>query len=359
MFKGFEDQHIAKELISKIREISRKIDKEIKIMEVCGTHTQVISKYGLRKVLPNNIKLISGPGCPVCVTPSLFIEKAIALAQKGFTIMSFGDLLKVPSQNGSLEKKKSEGYKVEVVYSPLDALEYAQNKREEVIFLGIGFETTIPAICVTLERAISEKIKNFKILSAHKTIPEPLKILASDPNLKIDGFILPGHVSVIIGSKIYDFLGQDYKKASVISGFTLIDVLSSILILLKKIVEKDFKCYNNYKRAVSESGNVIAQNLLKTYFEKEDSEWRGFGLIKDSGLKLKSEFAEFDASLIEVKVSEVEEPKGCRCGDVLKGIISPKDCPLLGKVCTPDNPVGACMVSSEGSCSAYYKYERD
>ncbi|MCX7829751.1 MAG: hydrogenase formation protein HypD [Acidobacteria bacterium] len=354
----FENPYAAKRILSEIEILSLKIKNEIKMMEVCGTHTQSISKYGLRRLMPKNVMLISGPGCPVCVTPNSFIERAIALARKGFRIATFGDLLRVPSGNNSLEKEKANGAIIDVVYSPLDALNIAKSTKDEMVFLAVGFETTIPSVCATLKKANDEKIKNFKILSAHKIIPPPLRILASDPQLKIDGFICPGHVSAIIGSKIYDFLPSEFGKGAVVSGFSLVDLLSSIKILLEQKKDNNPSNVNNYKRVVKEEGNLIAKSLIEKFFEMEDAVWRGFGVIKESGLKLRKEWKDFDASLIDVEVKEVKETRGCRCGDVLKGIISPRECPLMGKICNPENPVGACMVSSEGSCAAYYKYER-
>jgi hydrogenase expression/formation protein HypD len=356
----FENKTVAKAILKEIFSLSEKLREPIKIMEVCGTHTQVIAKFGIRKILPKNIKLISGPGCPVCVTPSYYIEQAITLAKMGYFIATFGDLLKVPSNKKSLEKEISNGAKVNVVYSPSDALKIAeQNKSETVIFLAVGFETTIPSICATILEAEKKKIGNFKILSSHKIIPPALEVLAKDPLLKIDGFICPGHVSVIIGAKSYDFLPKKFNRGAVIAGFTPIDILLSVKELVRQKVMNEPENVNNYKRVVKDEGNTFALNLINQLFETVDVEWRGFGVIPSSGLKLKKRWEEFDAEKIEVSFEKPEEPNNCRCGDVLKGIISPSECPLMGKVCSPENPVGACMVSSEGSCSAYYKYERN
>jgi hydrogenase expression/formation protein HypD len=354
-----ESPEVAKKLLQEIRTLSKKLKGDIKLMEVCGTHTQAISRYGLRKLLPENVKLISGPGCPVCVTPSSYIAHSIELAKRGNIIVTFGDLMRIKVFDTSLEREKALGAKIFPVYSPLDALKIAKENRDKnVIFLAIGFETTIPSICVTVEKAKKEKLKNFKILSAHKIIPPPLKILAEDDNLKIDGFICAGHVSVITGSAVYNFLPEKFGKGAVISGFSINDILSSIKELIKMKIENNPRSINNYKRVVKDEGNKEANNLIATFFEREDTEWRGFGIIKQSGLKLKKRWEDFDACKIKVEFEKPEEIKGCKCGEVLRGIISPKECPLMGKVCTPENPVGACMVSSEGSCSAYYKYER-
>lgn len=356
---SFDDPLAAKKVLDEIEKQSRKVSGKIKIMEVCGTHTQAISRYGLRKLLPSNIVLISGPGCPVCVTPTSFIEKAIALGRMGYHITTFGDLLRVPSDGKSLEKERAEGARITVVYSPLDALKIAKSTKEEVIFLAVGFETTIPSVCATIKRAEEEKIGNFKILSAHKIIPPPLRILASDPELEICGFICPGHVSVITGSRIYDFIPKEFRKGAVISGFTVVDILTSIEILVEQKVTSKPDKINNYKRAVKEDGNQYALKLIEEFFEKEDVVWRGFGTIPKSGLKLRKKWEKYDAGLIPVHCEESEDVKGCRCGDVLKGRITPAECPLMGNICTPENPIGACMVSSEGSCSAYFKYERN
>lgn len=355
----FENKFAADSVLKEIFSLSEKLSEPIKIMEICGTHTQAISKYGLRKILPKNIILVSGPGCPVCVTPSSYIEQAITLARQGFIITTFGDLLRVPSNGKSLEKETSSGAKVFVVYSPSDALKIAeQNKNEIVIFLAVGFETTIPSICATILEAEKKKIGNFKILCAHKTIPSALAVLAQDPFLKIDGFICPGHVSVVIGSRSYDFLPEKFKRGAVVSGFTPLDILLSIKELISQKVVNEPKNVNNYKRVVKENGNTLALELIDRLFEPEDVEWRGLGIVPLSGLKLKEEWKNYDAGRIEIKFETPEEPKNCRCGDVLKGSISPPECPLFGKICTPENPIGACMVSSEGSCAAYYKYER-
>jgi len=354
-----ESSDAASGIVKDITALSKQLKKPIKIMEVCGTHTQVISQFGLRKLLPENVSLISGPGCPVCVTPASYIEQAIALAGKGFHILTFGDLLRVPSQTSSLEKKKAEGFQIDVVYSPLDAVKIAKDDpRKEFIFLAVGFETTIPSVASTIMTAEKENVKNFKILCAHKIIPPPLKILAGDPDLEIDGFICPGHVSVIIGSKSYNFLPKEFRRGSVVTGFKPVDILLSVRELVRQSVENHPCNVNFYKRAVKEEGNVEAQKLIGRTFDVEDAQWRGLGTIPLSGLRLKRKYERFDASLIDVEFDFPKEPKGCRCGDVLKGMISPGQCPLMARTCNPENPVGACMVSSEGSCAAYYKYER-
>jgi hydrogenase expression/formation protein HypD len=334
-------------------------DKKINIMEVCGTHTVSIAKSGLKELLPENIRLVSGPGCPVCVTPQDYIDKAIWLSkQKDIIITTFGDLMRVPGTNESLSTSKATGSDIRVLYSPAQAIDIAkQNNNKLIVFLAVGFETTIPAITGTLEMALREGIKNFTILCAHKTIPIALEVLATSKELNIDGFILPGHVSTIIGIKPYEFLATKYQKGCAISGFEPEYILEAIFLIINQIVRKNFYIANQYKGTVDYQGNIKALNSISKFFEPVDSIWRGIGNIPQSGLRLKREFEFFDIERrINIPPTNSIEPKGCRCGDVLKGLIEPKDCPLFGRVCTYENPVGACMVSSEGSCAAYYRY---
>ncbi|MBE0067627.1 hydrogenase formation protein HypD [Thermoanaerobacterium thermosaccharolyticum] len=330
--------------------------KSIKIMEVCGSHTMAISKYGLRQILPPNIKLISGPGCPVCVTAQNEIDASISLASQGVTIATFGDLVRVPGNNSSLQEERAKGRDVRVFYSPLDALDYAMaNPSKEVVFIGIGFETTIPSVALTIKEAYTKKIKNYSVYCLHKTMPKALEALVVNGS-DIQGFLLPGHVSAITGSTIYNFLVDKYKIGGVVSGFEASDILMSVVMILKNL--EDPKIEIQYKRVVKDDGNIEAQKLIEEVFEDSDAEWRGLGMIEGSGLKIREKYSEYDAE----KKFNIKKPnsgteiKGCRCGDVLKGIITPKQCPLFGKACTPLNPVGPCMVSSEGSCAAYYKY---
>ena len=332
----------------------------IKLMEACGTHTHAIAKNGIKSIIPDNIKLISGPGCPVCVTSQNEIDKAIWLAsQENVIFCTFGDMLRVPGINGnSLEKLKSEGKDIRIVLSPFDSIKIAQNNPEKnVIFMATGFETTSPTVAATILKADELNLKNFFIFSTHKLIIPAIEKLLEDKDLQIDGFILPGHVSVIIGKEPYEFIAKRYKKAGVITGFEASDILKGIYLLLKQIKEKNFKIEIQYKRAVSEKGNQKALEVLFKVFEPCDSEWRGIGKIEKSGLKLKKEFEKFDASL-KFNIPEInskENPK-CICGEILKGIKEPIDCKLFRKVCNPLNPVGPCMVSSEGTCAAYFKY---
>lgn len=326
------------------------------IMEVCGSHTMAISKFGLRQLLPKNIRLISGPGCPVCVTAQNEIDSVIELANKNVVIATFGDLIRVPGNRSSLQAERAAGKEVKVFYSPLDALKYAEeNPRKEVVFIGIGFETTVPTVAVTIKEAKEKNIKNYSVYCLHKTMPEALRALLEGGS-NVQGFLLPGHVSAITGSKIYEFLPKEFGVGGVISGFEAMDILMSIIMLLKNYKKPVIEI--QYKRVVRKEGNLEAQKIIEEIFEPCDSTWRGLGEIKGSGLKIRDKYKDFDAALkFDIKpIGEEIEIKGCRCGDVLKGNIYPNECPLFGKVCTSENPVGPCMVSSEGSCAAFYKY---
>lgn len=324
-------------------------------MEVCGSHTMVIGKYGIRSLLPPSIELISGPGCPVCVTPASFIDALLTL--KNVTIATFGDLIRVPGINGTLEQARAAGLDVRIVYSPLEALKIASTR--ETVFAGIGFETTIPGIAHTLLEAQRLKLHNFSVLPAFKTIPPALKALLSTDNIAIDGFILPGHVSVITGSAAYQFLVDDFHTGGVIAGFEPITLLQTIKDIISQLKRGIPMIENAYKEVVSIQGNIPAQNIIRKVLQPEDAYWRGLGKIPASGLGIKEEFAQFNAiRKYDLQITETEMPSGCRCGDVLKGFIKPPQCPLFATTCHPAHPLGPCMVSSEGSCAAYYKYER-
>jgi hydrogenase expression/formation protein HypD len=336
-------------------------DSEINIMEVCGTHTMAISRYGLRQLIPGNINLISGPGCPVCVTSINDIDRIIGITEQYDVILfTFGDMFRVPGTRSSLYNERSKGRNVKICYSPSDALDFARdNPTKKVIFAAIGFETTIPLTSVIIKRAYQEKIDNFYIYNTHKLIPEALEMLMMDKEIKIDAFLCPGHVSVIIGSTPYHFLACDYNVPCVISGFEPLDMIESILMITEQLTKGEIKVEIQYGQVVREEGNPTAVKLIYEVFEKTDSLWRGLGNIPGSGLKLKEKYRQFDAKTsFPVKEPDSIEPAGCRCGDVLKGIIKPTECRLFSKVCNTENPVGPCMVSSEGSCAAYYKYER-
>ena len=359
LLDGFSDSKKTRILTEKIKKIAQEIEEEITLMEVCGTHTVAIFKSGIKSILPENVKLISGPGCPVCVTPNTYLDRAISLSRLDDLILTtFGDMMKVPGSSSSLEKEKTRGRDIRMVYSTLDAFKIAkENPNKKVVFLGVGFETTAPTVAFALKETKTKSIKNFCVLTAHKLIPPALRFLAQSNDLKVNGFICPGHVSTIIGTKPYEFLVDEFKIPCVISGFEPLDLFQSIYILLDRLKNKKARIDNQYSRAVKKEGNPVALNLMEEVFEQEDSVWRGIGVIPNSGLKIKNVYREFDAQEeIEVQVEKSQEPKGCLCGLVIQGKSSPLDCPFFAKECTPQSPIGPCMVSSEGSCQAYFKY---
>ena len=339
--------------------------QEISLMEVCGTHTVAISKSGIRRVLPPGIRLISGPGCPVCVTSLEDVDTIIFLAAQGrdhgnFIITTFGDMMRVPGSHSSLLKEKARGSDIRIVYSPVDALKLAkENTTKEVIFFAVGFETTSPTFAATILQAVQEGVTNFSLLSHNKRIPPAMEVLLDDQNIKIDGFICPGHVSAIIGTAPYQTIVNRYHRGCVVSGFEPLDIILSIYWLMLQKNEGTPRVEIEYSRVVHPEGNTRALSILNQVYETSEARWRGFGTIPQSGLKLKEEFTLYDAGKkFELPTPEVKEPKGCQCSQVLKGIITPGECPLFATACTPSEPVGACMVSSEGSCAVYYKYER-
>lgn len=351
----YRDKKIAQSIISEIQRTSK---RRIRLMEVCGGHTMAIRKYGIHKLLPGTIELLSGPGCPVCVTNRSFIDKAIVYSQMPNTIITtYGDLIRVPGTSSSLDNEKAKGADIRIVYSTIDALKIASdNPDKTIIFLGIGFETTTPSTAVAVIEAKKQNIKNFLVLSAHKVMPPAMSALIDDGS-KIDGYIGPGHVSTIAGSKIYQPLVEKYKLSVVISGFEPSDILHSVLMLVNQLENKNPSVETQYTRAVNFEGNTIAQGMVSECFEPCTDFWRGIGEIPDSGLKLRKAYSSFDAEeVLPVKVENKPEPKACLCGSILKGMNKPTDCKLFKKTCTPENPIGACMVSNEGTCAAYYKY---
>lgn len=353
----FRDKSLIKKIVNDINELG--LNEEICLMEVCGTHTMSIHRHGIPVLLPKNIRLISGPGCPVCVTPDDYIDKAIEYARvKDCVVVTFGDMLKVPGSDSSLQLEKANEGHVEVVYSALDAVKYAQeNSNKKVVFLGIGFETTAPTVAASILEAKEEGIDNYFVFSAAKTMPPPLKILAEDTEIKIDGFILPGHVSTIIGSKAYEFIPESYKIACVIAGFEPLSILEGIYMLALQIKEGVQRVQIQYRWVVKPEGNPKACQVLYEVFEPCDSEWRGLGVVEKSGLKIRDEYKSFDAEAnIKIKAKRTRERKECLCGEIIKGKRLPMDCGLFGKSCIPESPYGPCMVSSEGTCSAYYRY---
>jgi hydrogenase expression/formation protein HypD len=328
-----------------------------RLMEFCGSHTAAILKYGIRQLLPNGVEMLSGPGCPVCVTDQADIDRAIALANVPELILTtFGDMLKVPGTYSTLQRARAEGADVRMVYSTLDALEIARNNgNKQVVFLGVGFETTAPTIAASIAQASSEGLKNYSVFSLAKLCPPVMKALLDGGEIKIDGIICPGHVSAIIGSKPYEFIARDYGIACVVAGFEPVDILQAADMLLTQIEESNPRVEIAYGRSVSPEGNVRAQQLLAEVFEPRPARWRGVGEVGGSGYGIRSAFKEFDAERrFEIKSGPAKEPAGCRCGDVLRGVVRPTACPLFGKACVPERPVGPCMVSGEGACASYY-----
>lgn len=355
--ESFNDPELCKGLLEKLH---TELDKPLRFMEVCGTHTVAIFQSGLRPLLPEKITHLSGPGCPVCVTHESEVAAFLDLAERDDVIIAtFGDLMRVPGPKGrNLKMAKADGARIEIVYSPIDALQLAANNPSEtVVFLGVGFETTAPTIAGTVLMAKQQGLSNFKVLSFHKLVPPALEVLLDDPECRIDSFLLPGHVSTILGMEPYQFVANTYKTPAVITGFEPVDILESLLIMVEQRKKGQYAVVNQYKRAVADQGNAHARQIMFSVFEASDALWRGVGCIPESGLVFRQEFSQFDAvAQLGLTLKEMPPTPGCRCGEVLKGKMQPFDCPLFGKACTPLKPVGPCMVSTEGSCAAYYKY---
>ena len=337
-------------------------DRHYKFMEVCGGHTHTIYRHGIEHVLPRNVELVHGPGCPVCVIPMGRIDDAIAVAETPNVIFtSFGDMMRVPGGNGTLLEAKARGADVRFVYSPLDALRIAvDNPGREVVFFAVGFETTAPSTAVTLIQARDDRVMNFSVFSNHVTIVPPIKAILDSPDLRLDGFLGPGHVSTVVGNHPYRFVTEEYGKPLVTAGFEPLDILQSIAMLLAQLDEGRCEVENQYTRIVRDEGNPRALRFLAEVFElRPHFEWRGLGFIAQSALGLRDEFAPWDAELrYAVPGVRVADPKACQCGEVLKGVIKPWECKVFGTACTPETPIGTCMVSSEGACAAYYNFGR-
>jgi hydrogenase expression/formation protein HypD len=353
----YRDKGLVLKLAGKIREIST---KQISLMEVCGGHTMSIQRFGLPTVLPDTIRLLSGPGCPVCVSSRKYIDQAIAYSRlENVIIATYGDLIRVPGSTSTLDREKAVGADIRIIYSVMDSLEIAkQNPAKKIIFLGIGFETTAPASAAAILGAYRQNISNFHLFSSHKIMPPAMAALI-DEGVRIDGYIAPGHVSTITGTEIYREIAEKYHLGCVISGFEPLDLVEAIYMLVRQIENNDQKIEIQYKRAVKAEGNAKAREILEDVFELRDDWWRGLGVLKNSGLGIRKKYESFDAEkIINVEVEPTREDKGCICGEVLKGLKNPKECKLFAKACTPENPVGACMVSNEGACQAYYRYNR-
>jgi len=352
----YRNVELGRGLIAKIAKLSI---RPVKLMEFCGGHTVAIMRNGIRQLLPPSVQLLSGPGCPVCVTANVDIDVSISLAGlPGVTVTTFGDMMKVPGSYSSLQKARAEGADIRIVYSTQDAIQIArENSGRKVIFIGIGFETTAPTIAAAVLRAKAEGIRNFYVLCLLKLCPPVMKALLDLGEVKLDGIICPGHVSAIIGSKPYEFIPKEYGVACVISGFEPLDILLSVVMLVKQIETGQPRVEVAYRRGVRSEGNPVARRLIDTVFELSEANWRGIGNIAGSGLKFRKEFEEFDARLqFPISIEPVREAKGCLCGAILRGVKTPLDCSLFRRVCTPETPVGPCMVSSEGACAAYYQY---
>ena len=354
---SLRDKQLATEIVSQIKQL----DVNLKFMHVCGTHQDTLVKHGLDVLFQGcGIEIGQGPGCPVCVTTPKEIEEMLLLAQQGKLVTSFGDMIKVPGEQKSLQNMKTEGYDIRTVYGIEDAVRLAErNKEKEVVFMAVGFETTTPATAVVLQR---NPPSNFSILCCHRLIPPALKAILDMGEIKLDGFIEPGHVSTIIGSQPYEFISKKYQVPQVIAGFEPLDLLMGVWMLVQQVQQEKSLVENEYSRVVRREGNVKAQQVMSEVFTPCGMKWRGFPSISKSGLQLRSRLEEFDArkrfedEFVELQDREFLEPKGCLCGEVLRGLISSRDCPLFGKTCSPDNPVGPCMVSMEGSCNIEYRY---
>jgi len=367
LYDRFRDPKAIQALSKEIEKEAEKLDRTINIMEVCGGHTHTIMKYGLLQLMPKNINFIHGSGCPVCIMPKERIDHAYILAMREDVILcTLGDMIKVPGSKGSLQDARSKGADVRFVYSPLDVLKIAkENPNKKVVFFAIGFETTTPMTAALLENAIKQNIKNILFHINHVTVPEVMKELIDSRdehvdsyNNQIDAFLGPSHVSVIAGSKIYEQFPARYNRPVVVSGFEPVDVMEGVLMMVRQFASERCEVEIQYKRSVSKEGNLKAQELIEKYFEKRELfKWRGLGNIPKSAWKLKDEFGEFDAEKIyELPKEEIEDHKLCICGDILRGMAKPTECQVFGTACTPQKPLGSCMVSSEGACAAYYKY---
>ena len=360
----FRDPEKARTLVREIASLAAKLRKgktrPLQIMEVCGGHTHAIFRYGIETMLPDEIELVHGPGCPVCVLPMGRVDDCVKLAEiPGLILTTFGDAMRVPGSEKSLLQAKSEGADIRMVYSPLDALRIArENPDKEVVFFALGFETTMPSTAMTVLRAEAEGITNFSLFCNHITIPATMKAILDSPELELDGFLGPGHVSMVIGNAVYDFIAQDYGKPLVVTGFEPLDVLQALWMVLKQLDEGRAEVENQYARVVPDGGNAVALDAIEKVFElREFFEWRGLGSIDHSGVRMRKPYQAYDAEIkFGIRTVKIEDPAACQCGDVLKGIIKPWECKVFGTACTPETPLGALMVSSEGSCAAYYQF---
>ncbi|CAI2404912.1 Hydrogenase isoenzymes formation protein hypD [Serratia fonticola] len=363
----FRDPALCQALLRRIETLMLAIPQSqrlpLQVMEVCGGHTHAIFKFGLDQLLPDSLEFVHGPGCPVCVLPMGRIDNCLEIAAHPEVIFcTYGDAMRVPGRNGSLLDARRRGADIRVVYSPLDALQLAaDNPQREVVFFGLGFETTMPASALTLQQARQRQLKNFTLFCQHITLIPTLRSLLQQPDVRIDGFLAPGHVSMVIGNAPYQFIAVDYHKPLVVTGFEPLDILQGLVMLQEQLRDGRRAVENQYRRIVPEQGNLLAQRAMAEVFGlKESTEWRGLGEIAHSGVQIKPEYADFDAELrFKPQAQRVADDPRSRCGEVLTGRCKPDACPLFGKQCTPENAFGALMVSSEGACSAYYQYRRE
>ncbi len=352
----FRDPHLARAVVENLRQRTR---QQLRLMEFCGGHTHAILRFGIRALLPSNLEMLSGPGCPVCVTSSAGLDHAIALAHiPGMIVATFGDMVRVPGSRGSLQKARADGSDVRVVYSPLDALALAEkNSSRPAVFLGVGFETTAPGVAASILQAFQHGTKNYFVLSLHKLTPPATKAILDGGEVKLSGILGPGHVTTIIGTDAWTSLSEQYGVPIAVAGFEPLDILRGISMLVDQVNERHARVDNAYSRSVLPQGNQIALGIMNEVFETCDAEWRGLGVLSGSGLRIREKYAALDASkAFPVNLTSSHEPPECRCGEVLRGILSPVDCPLFRHTCNPENPVGPCMVSAEGACVAYYQF---
>jgi hydrogenase expression/formation protein HypD len=353
----FRNKEIAQGLIRRIFEVST---RPVHLMEVCGTHTVSFFRYGIREMLPKHIRLLSGPGCPVCVTPNQDIDLAIALSRRDDVILAtFGDMMRVPGSTSSLQKEKAEGRRIRMVYSPLEALRLArENPGKKIVFLAVGFETTSPAIASTLLQAHGEGIPNLYFLNSQKRVPPAIRALFESGKVQIHGLILPGHVCTILGKEPFEFISKEFHRSAVIAGFEPLDLLQAVWMLVNQIEKEQASVENQYVRVVRDQGNPVAVRKMEQAFQQSEALWRGLGWIPGSGCRLKDPFSSMDARRIEVDVEPSREHPGCLCGEILQAVRTPPECPLFKTVCHPDHPVGPCMVSIEGACFTFFRYEQ-
>ncbi len=352
----FRDPRLARSLVERIRQRAR---KPMRLMEFCGGHTHAILRFGIRQALPPTVEMLSGPGCPVCVTAAADLDRAIAMAGvPGVILATFGDMIRVPGSRESLQQAKARGADIRIVYSPLDAVRLAeQNPSRPVIFLGVGFETTAPGVAASVLDAHARGVGNYYVLCLHKLTPPATRAILDSGEVNLSGVLGPGHVTTVIGTKAWEFLPREYGVPIAIAGFEPLDILRGISLLVERIAEGEARVDNAYSRSVLPEGNRAAQDMMARVFEVADAEWRGLGTIPASGLCIRPEFQAHDAArAFPVDVPPSREPPGCRCGDVLRGVLAPPSCPLFGRACTPEHPVGPCMVSAEGACAAYYQF---